>query len=397
MTRGVYVAPSAVVEAPEYVKRLREEFGVDVFQLRTGFVPSSEVAVLDKAVELLRGLDAQIWLLVGTWWGHGVQAQDDRMEPLFEPPMRYTAHEAQFPMRTPGGSGDDEIANALRALLKSHSPDGICLTHARYHHAADISGMFAWGAPPFTASASGEGIDPQSLIQYWTIALSEVALRAPEELLAHAEQMRLPEFLDHMSSSDKFTNWFELRARLIERAVDRFRQVAKAYDPNVAFGVNAMNPAMAELTGQFYGRLRQICDFVQPLLGYVEWHMLQPLAAWAALLTGTNKKLREDTSIRIAANLLGIEAVELPNSVSECLHTGEGPSNLIFDLVYHQLGMVTSMRDSHGMLLPVLNGHGWPSRTLFALEEAAESSGFQRVFLQGTDMLTGEPPVAGWR
>ena len=73
-----------------------------------------------------------------------------------------------------------------------------------------------------------------------------------------------------------FGSWFAQRGTRLQAAVTRFLATARrAGGDRLIAGSNAIAPHAAALSGQHYGDLARQADFVQPLLGYMNWHVFQ--------------------------------------------------------------------------------------------------------------------------
>lgn len=395
--RGIYVSPASVVAAPDYARRLVEEAGVNLFVLRGGFDPLHEDPELTRAVEVIGDLKAAWWLLVGAWWGQGVQVGTDRMRPVggwrsYGPDW---AHEARWNMRTPGGPADDEIALALEGLVKRYAPAGICLTHARFKHPADIAGLFEVGQGAFAEQMAVANVSAE-LLEGASRRVQRALKDRSASALSAVEGLRLEAFLDGLSDSVVFTRWFALRCQILQRSLSRFHATVKNMSPQVAFGSNAYHPMGARLCGQDYAALSQTCDFLQPLLGYMRWHSLQPVGVWARYLLERTAGLAEADAVRLAAGLMGMDSLSFPTSVAEYPKGDEGPAELTLATVTRQLELCLPLRDARMRVMPVLRGKDWPKEIIRHVAKTAESMNFAGILYQGTEALLGPPPDQGW-
>lgn len=395
MKRGIYVSPTAVTAHPDYARRLRGESGIGVFLLRAGFDPRAEAADLEPAADTARRLGAEVWVLLGTWWGHGTAAADDRMVAAFGPDLALSspAHESQWAMSTPGGPVDGHISAAIDRLCGRLAPEAICLTHARYRHAADIAGLFETGPGPFAERMAAAGLHADGVAAAWRNALDALQRLTPAKLLEATRTCTVPQLLDALAGSTAFTSWFRLRAAVIEASLRSFRRVVPA---GILFGQNAYVPSSAVLVGQDYGAMGGLCDFVQPLLGYVEWHVRQPVAAWARLLLAKVRGLAEPQAVRAAASLLGLGGAALPGRVDSLIEPGEGRASDIESVVRGLLPVARRSQAGGLAVMPVLRGSGWPAGLATRMASEVEAAGFEGVFFQGTQELAGTPPGEGW-
>ena len=404
MTRGVYLDPAAVARDPDYARRLADA-GVSIFLLRTGFNPQHAAPELERAITVAEGLGAVVWLLAGTWWGHGI-ANGAEMMALSEGLQRladqdllghYPAHEEQWPMWVPGGSADAIIGANLEQLGRRWNPRGICLTHARFRHPASIRGLFET-APGWRESiqpgdwervvAGLRGINPQ---QFADLSTRHDLIGALDHLAHRGGARRGPS----MSLHAPFRSWFSTRSDRQHTAVVRLLETARrAGGDQLLAGTNAIAPHAAVLSGQHYSDLAAHADFIQPLLGYMGWHVFQCGAAWARLVRTFIPGLTERDALAGVWRLFGFDPRHLPHSEAEM--DGEGDATTIHQTVTALLDRVLNSCPAQ-RVMPVLRGHDWPPPVTRALEERARSAGCPVVFYQGTTLLAGPPPAVGWQ
>ena len=79
MKRGIYIAPSEIINSVNYVHKLIDN-DFKIFLLRTGFNPLYFDPLISQAIEIIKKSDAEIWLLVGTWWGDNFSPDSDIMK-----------------------------------------------------------------------------------------------------------------------------------------------------------------------------------------------------------------------------------------------------------------------------------------------------------------------------
>ena len=218
-------------------------------------------------------LGVVVWLLAGTWWGHGITAGGATMalpggwQSLARRHLLgdYPAHEQQWPMWVPGGRADAAIGANPEQLGARWDPHAICLTHARLRQPAAIGGLFesaaGWPAPPPAADWKGvvAGLEGTTAGQF-------------AELSAHHDLIGA---LDHLArrgggaggDAAPFASWFAQRGARLQAAVTHLLATARrAGGDRLIAGSNAIAPHVAALSGQHYGDLARQADFVQPLL-----------------------------------------------------------------------------------------------------------------------------------
>lgn len=386
---GLYVSAETIVRTPDHTRALVEEKGVDVFVIRTGFDPTKPAPYLDEAVSVVTRLGVRFEFLIGTWWGAGMSAPSLPMEPAasllnYEPHM---AHEAQWQMVAPGSEHDDHVRAAIVALSDCYRPSGICLTHARYKHAADLNDLFATAGGAFGAAMAEAGFTHAQL----AAMLGQFGQRLRGISPATAAGTTLIGFLDAITDSDYFSRWFDFRCRQVVTAVDGIFAPGRQRHPGMRFGTNAMGPLFSRLCGQDYRQLATVCDFIQPLLGYMRWHVLQPIYAWAALLHERSGTLDPQAALVLSARLFGFDAAELELDWERKNQTGEGADSAVIAMVRRQLGAMNDLPP--GMVCPVLRGQDLTPRTTEGLIGLVREHGFQTIFFQGADNLPSRNPA----
>lgn len=386
---GLYVSAEALARDPDHARALVEDHGVRLFVIRTGFDPSRLSPYLDRAVAAVSALGVNFQFLVGTWWGAGLSHAG--------PPMAAAAslldydsslaHEVQWPMVAPGGENDVPIRETIGRLCTRYHPSGICLTHARFKHAADIDNLFASADGRFGEAMAAAGFT-RPLLATMLHTLSRKLQGIPPEAL---RATTLIQFLDTVMESDFFSRWFDFRCRQIATAVGGILGPNRRCHPGVQFGTNAMGPLFSRLCGQDYRQLANCCDFVQPLLCYPLWHVLQPIQAWATLLHEKNPSLDPDGALALSARLFGFEPAELVPARNQENSIGAGEESAVLTMVRRQLDALDGFPPAK--VAPVLSGHGLSPATSAALVELVRGHGFPAILFQADDHQPWRSPA----
>jgi hypothetical protein len=394
--RAIYVEPAAVVTSPDYAARLVDEAEINVFVLRTGFSPVARLpGTLERAIDVVRSLESDVWFLVGAWWGNGFDPIDEGMVTVapWSYPSHEVSHEARWNMATPGAAADDAVEARLRHLVERFDPDGVCLTHARFRHPANIPGLFEIGGGAFQMRMEDAGVTRDELASATRTFDARLRSCSVETLRCLVRDRRLPAFLDAATERQIFSAWFRVRSEIVTDSVARFGSAVRAVgSTRVVFGVNAYAPAGAALCGQDYVALHGVSDFLQPLLGYVRWHLAQPVHAWANFLMERVRGLDEATAVSLGAELFGLQARDFPRS-NASRDEDDGFQEAIGRLVALQL---QEARRAQGALLPVVRGGVWPRATVAALSELVAEGDDAGIVYQGTDALVQPVPGGGW-
>ena len=385
-TLGLYVTAEPIARAPAYSRTRGEEGGVGVSAIRPGCDRGKPAPDLDEAVSAITRLGVRFEFLVGTWWGAGMSALGQTMEPAasllnYDPQL---AHEAQWKMVAPGGDHDEQVRSAIASLCDRYRPSGICLTHARYKHAADLNGLFTTADGPFDAAMAENGFTPSRL----AAMLGKLGQRLQGISPATAAGTTLIGFLDAITDSDDFSRWFDFRCRQVTAAVGGIFSPSRQRHPETKFGTNAMGPLFSRLCGQDYRQLAIVCDFIQPLLGYMRWHVLQPIYAWAALLHERSSTLDPRAALILSARLFGFDSAELELDWKHRHQSTEGAESAVIAMVRRQLGAMPDL--SSARVCPVLRGQDLAPQTTESLVDLVRDHGFPTIFFQGADNIPSQ-------
>jgi hypothetical protein len=395
---GVYCHPDAVAMTPDYAKRLVEEAGVDYFILRSGY-GLGYAATMQKAAEIVRGMGVNLSLMVGSWWG----GTDRPVENL---PSK--SWESKNPMDMPGSPIDALIIEKFQSMCNAYKPDSLCVTHARYRHPAYIDGIFDEGSrdAEYQARMIAAGIPRRDVLDAraaWEQAMGAMGDGAVgEAALLKASEAGLIGFLCELSQSDAVKRLAAFRRSTVRSGLLAFRKAVT--DCGVSFGANAYAPWGAGICGQDYdGAYAEACDFVQPLLCYMEWHRYEPIAAWGRYLH-KHGKVGAAVAIEAAKNLLGLGGAVCPDSFEGLDTCAEGSDECVYSIVSKELGMCAPYVAKPYKLQPVLRGMDWGWDVTDRLVSEARAQGIDSFIFMGCDYLSkgSAPsinpslPLSGW-
>ena len=259
MKRGIYIAPSEIINSVNYVHKLIDnEF--KIFLLRTGFNPLYFDPIISQAIEIVKKSDAEIWLLVGTWWGDNFSPDSDIMKLPKDLEYlngkgffgNYSAHESQWKMLAPGNYSDTLITDKINEKINLWNPHAICLTHARFRHPAYIQGLFEI-TETWINSISGTS---------WKKIIHKLKNLSSHELLYLSKNNNLITFFDLLHDSDIFSQWFLFRNNQITLSLKKILKGIKEVNQTLLVGTNAIGPHTSNLSGQNYQELFKIFDFI---------------------------------------------------------------------------------------------------------------------------------------
>ena len=369
---GAYVQPDFVAANPDYVKRLRDKTGMDLFILRTGY-GKDVLPFLEDAIRIVRDEGAQVWFLAGGYWG---QSAVTSRSP-------YKSFESLQLMHFPGPEIDAEITGHLKTVCGQYKPDAVCMTHVRYLHPAYMAGLFDEDCEdePYLARREAAGVSRSAVNR--ALADAEQALAASDRqgLLALARK-GLVGFLCELAQSDLPARYFAFRCGAVNHTLRQCRELVKSM--GIAFGSNSYSPVGAEVCGEDFAAMADSCDFLNPLLGNMEWHIFEPIAAWARYL-GLHTRLDERSAIEASKRLFYLGDTLCPDSLEELDSCGESRDEVICSMVSAQMRLCARAAPYPGWMMPALRG-GWSKAVNDRLMEEARDLSFGAVIaLHGCD------------
>ncbi len=389
---GLYLSPTQLLTSTNDLICLMDQLGIDHVILRTGFNVQQLDPLLSKACDRLRRRRQGLCLLVGGWWGQGIEPGSASLMPCvtgLPSPTPASAHESQWSMYCPLGPWSQIITTCACDLIQKYQPEAICFTHARFHHPADIPGLFSIGSSTFQAMMRDHECSASRL---------QSALRLFEERLADLHvldrnppdiNIDIPHWMDRVAQVDVFSRWFSLRCDVICQAVDAiFSQIRQAIRNPPILGVNAMNPIWSSLAGQDYRQLASICDFIQPLTGYIFWHFFQPMNAWVHWWSRCVQLERLNVK-HLLATLLALEPSTLWRFWDQALiNPNDGHQDLVLSLMGSCHQRMTEIGLPRQGLPVVLRGEDWSPMTIQASTRFWHQSGYPSVLYQGHQKLS---------
>jgi hypothetical protein len=390
---GIYVHPDAVAATPDYAKRLVEVGGVDYFVLRSGY-GLDYAGTMEKAVQIARDLKINVSLMIGSWWGGTEKVIED---------LPSKSWESKNPMDMPGSPVDAKIIDKYQTMCRQFHPDSLCVTHARYRHPAYIDGLFNEGGedPAYLDRMAAAGIPRDEVLAArasWEKAMGALG----KDALLKASEKGMIEFLCELSQSDAVKRLAAFRRKTVYESLAIFRKAVT--DCGVSFGANAYSPWGAEICGQDYEQgYVDTCDFVQPLLCYMEWHRYEPIAAWGRY-GHQFAKVEEPVAVEASLNLLGLGGVLCPDSfhvLDTCL---EGDKETVYSIVSKELKMCAPYASKPYKLQPVLRGDQWDWDMTDRLVDEAKALGIDSFVFMACEYLSKMPsppinpglPLSGW-
>ena len=380
---GMYCHPDAVADSPDFAKRLVGEAGVDHFILRSGYDTTTAYPdSLGKACQAVRDANASLSFMSGSFWGG---------TPPVDLGLPYKSNESSSPMVMPGPSTDEALVVKYQNLCKTFQPDSICVTHGRYRHPAFIDGIFDEGVTDaeYQKRMTDAGI-PRSEMQTVRAAWEKAMGSLDKEALLRDSKKGLIEFLCDLSESDALKRLIAFRCDTLHSSLMKYRKVVK--DNGVSFGANGYTPWGALLCGQDYEKsYAETCDFLQPLLCYMDWHRYMPLAAWCYYIRQF-VSVDEKTAIEAAKSLFGLDGVVCEDSIQGLDNCLEGSTEAIYSFLTKEIQMCAPYLSKPYLFQPVLRGKDWDWAMTDKVVAEARALGIDSFVFMGCEYLMKEPP-----
>ena len=414
---GAYLGPNIVVDRPDYMDRLQKELGLNMVIMETTIRVSAETAAMHptepgsgieaddsvtlRAIEEVRTRGMAVWLLFGGW--HGTMTEDrldleaktlDGRSFLMTSKPRYAPE--QPTVVCPSHEGFEEWSVGMLAdAAANYDVDVIDLTHARYVSPAVVHSLFGCGCARCTRRAETMGYDFDGMkagVLRFLDAVRTVDAGFIRSLLGL--NLSPVELISAFPGSEELPRWFTFRAKVIaENLHRRQRAVHEASGGRIRFGTDCHIPSFALLAGHDYKEIVEVTDFTQPLLTWVEWHMLTVPAAWASWMCDHVEGLSEQDALRFAYRLVGYDGFGLPMTFDELGVMAPGCEErctALYDIVETEL-IKSRLYNRKTPSYAVLKGSGWPKETIQRLVARAEELGHDGVIYNaGTTALIGE-------
>jgi hypothetical protein len=211
----------------------------------------------------------------------------------------------------------------------------------------------------------------------------------------------LVECLCELSQSDALKRLVAFRRETVLNSLRAFRKAVTAC--GVSFGANAYSPIANEICGQDYMEAyAETCDFVQPLLCYMEWHRYEPLAAWGRYIR-QHAKVDEPDAVEAAKNLFNLNGAICPDNFNEMDTCIEGGGESTYSIVSREIKMCAPYLPEPYKLQLVLRGKQWDWDVTDRLVDEARDLGFDSFIFTGCEYLLKDkspaaaaPPLTGW-
>jgi hypothetical protein len=378
MQTAIYAPAESIKRQPEVLSELKSRWGLCVVIVR-GEDPAAFRIVREN------GLEAW-WLAPGLWGELDVPAGE---EAVFVPieGADIPAHERRWPMLCPARPGlGKRLGSEYATRARNCGADGVLCTHLRYHHPADIHGLWGCVCEAWCAGAMREwGLSPAHLKE----ALSKLphAVRLGMAITSSGKRSSgspaavhpLAAWWDDLVGGDTFARWFRWRCHTVARLLAQIESTFRG-ELERPFAINAFEPFMAGAVGQDYSTLVEFSDVLSPLLSYHDIHFVQSLSNLASWLS-TWAHAPNGLTAQAIAHVIGVRCdLEDRKKVTlACLEKA-----------------ASAARALQVRFWPTFRALSCPPAEVRAYFEAASALGAELIVFQGVDALLEHGTYPEW-
>lgn len=417
---GIYLTTSVVLEQPDYVKRLRDEIGLNTVVLGFTGEMSDEVMKLspyggktpsDEELESLilrhfdgRPIDPREYEQAKALCGPGVSAKGD--DAAFRKAVDQLK-DAGLDVWTYGGAwtirrlmfcpSNPDIRDWMEAACvhwaTEYGLDALDITHFRYPMGSFPLGLFGCTCQHCRSEADDLGYDLDEMV---------AGLQSARERLRQLDGKRLGAvtrlgfgFFDvvHALGLDSgFLDWWRFRQDLVVRNLEQFRGAVHAASPGTLFGTDTYPASMAMTAGHDYLRWDRMADFASPLVSHISAFVCNTFIEWARFLQDEVPNLSEEDALQVVYRFLGYDGMGLP----EAIETMDVPEPELAariptaDLVLRDLVKAKLLLPEGVPSYPIIHGTGWGKETSEGLVDEMKMMGHNGVVWQGTEDLVSD-------
>jgi hypothetical protein len=336
-------------------------------------------AELQAALAQAHRMGLSVWLLGGGW----------------------TVHDFDVAMFCPAKEAVNRWYEAVYThMAAAYGADGIDITHARYPMTSFPRGLGLCVCGDCHRAADELGYDLKAMVADLRSAWTRLTTLSPSRLAAlGADALGVMDLLQATGLAAGVADWFQFRARLLERNLARFhRAVHGVAPPGFVFGVDTYPASLAMLVGHDQTRWDRFSDFASPLVSHLDIFPMQTLAAWHAILGPQWPDLSETALLRLLYRLVGYDSLALPKRLAD-FALGEPDAEYrhmpLADFVLLDTAKARLFLPGHLPSYPIIQGggapHRWPRASIERIIAGLHEQGHQGYMLQGTASLVDYP------
>ena len=416
---GIYLTTSEVLANPDYVRRLRDEIGLNTVVLDfTGELPEEILKLSpyrgrtpndDELAELIlrhfdgRPIDPLEYEQARALCGPGVAKSGDDVqfrevvEQLDSMGVKAWTHGGAWTIRRlmfcPSRPDTRDWFEAVCVhWATQYGLDALDITHFRYPMSSFPLGLFGCTCSYCHSEAAEMGYDMDAMV---------ADLKSAREGLGRLDGQRLGEvtrlgfgFFDVVQAlglKSGVLDWVRFRCDLVIGNLSRFRAAVHSAS-DASFGTDTYPASMALTAGHDLTRWDEMADFASPLVSHIQAFVCDTYVNWARFLQEEVPGLSEEDALQVVYRFTGYDGMGLPETIADF---GD-PATLAYriptaDLIIRDLVKARLYLPEQMPSYPIIHGEGWGRDTIDRIVSEARRVGHNGIVWQGVgELLEGE-------
>jgi len=415
---GIYLTTNIVEEHPDYIRRMRDEIGLNTVVLGfTGEMPDEVMRLspfggkvpTDEALEKVilrhfdgRPVDPREYEQARNLCGPGVLAKGDDV--AFKRVVDQLKAEG-LDVWTYGGAWtirrlmfcpsqaatQDWLEAACIHWATDYGLAALDITHFRYPMGSFPIGLFGCTCSSCKSAASDLGYDMDEMVADLLHAW-EALRKLDGKRLGDVVRLGFGFFdvIHALGLRSGVLDWVRFRCDLVVQNLTRFKSAVHGASPTTRFGTDTYPASMALTAGHDYRRWDQMADFASPLVSHISAFTVNTFVEWARFLQEEIPNLAEEDALQVVYRFGGYDGMGLPETIEAFGH--EEAATLAYriptaDLVMRDLVKAKFLLPEGVPSYPIIHGEGWPRKTVDRIVSEMKAIGHNGVIWQGSDEL----------
>jgi hypothetical protein len=415
---GIYLTTNIVEEHPDYIRRMRDEIGLNTVVLGfTGEMPDEVMRLspfggkvpTDEELEKMilrhfdgRPVDPREYEQARNLCGPGVSAKGDDV--AFKRVVDQLKAEG-LDVWTYGGAWtirrlmfcpsqaatQDWLEAACIHWATDYGLAALDITHFRYPMGSFPLGLFGCTCSSCKSAASDFGYDMDEMVA--DLVHAREALRKLDgKRLGDVVRLGFGFFdvIHALGLRSGVLDWVRFRCDLVVQNLTRFKSAVHGTSPTTRFGTDTYPASMALTAGHDYRRWDQMADFASPLVSHISAFTVNTFVEWARFLQEEIPNLTEEDALQVVYRFGGYDRMGLPETIEA--FGREEAATLAYriptaDLVMRDLVKAKFLLPEGVPSYPIIHGEGWPRETVDRIVSEMKAIGHNGVIWQGSDEL----------
>ena len=417
---GVYLGPAAVLDDTDYVKRLRDEIGLNAVVLSyTGELPDELMELSPYRGKTPSDSDLED-LILRHFDGRPVDPLEyDRAKALCGPGVSATGDDATFRKAVEqlkelgletwicGGAwtirrlmfcpSNPDVREWMTAVCvhwgSQYGVEALDITHFRYPMGSFPLGLFGCTCNHCRSEATTLGYDMDEMVAGLTDAREKLR-KLDGKRLGQVTRLGFGFFdvVHALGLSSGFLDWWRFRQDLVVKNLKQFKAAVHDASPDTRFGTDTYPASMAMTAGHDYLRWDEMADYASPLVSHISAFVCNTFIEWARFLQAEVPNLSEADALQTVYRFLGYDGMGLPETI-ETMDVAEPDLAARIptaDLVLRDLVKAKLLLPDGVPSYPIIHGHGWSRETIDRIVDEAKELGHNGIVWQGTDELVSD-------